>query len=56
VTFFEKNLPLFYDCDAFLVENNATFNDVQCERVGIQKDWNLHQGSTYPASTYATKS
>jgi hypothetical protein len=55
VTLFEKNLPLLYDYDVFLVESNATFNEANCERVGIQKNWNLHQGSTYLASTYATK-
>jgi hypothetical protein len=36
VTFLEKNLPFLYNCDVFLVENNATFSEANCERVGIR--------------------
>jgi hypothetical protein len=38
VTLFDKNLPLFYDYDVFLVESNAAFNEANCERVEIQKN------------------
>jgi hypothetical protein len=31
----EFAIPL-YNCDVFLVENNATFSEANCERVGIR--------------------